>query len=478
MSVTRSELKMESEYALTDPDDHGLPVDEPEEEEELAPPAPAAAESGAAEWGKQFLLCASLIFITIYEAIFKKKAISDPETKFDPTSLIVMQGIVSITIGTAMAGYFGEAKEMVGEGTFFPKQIARYAPVGLLFSAASYVQFIALAYLATDVFKVLEQSRLIGTAIIARLLMSRKLSVATWTALVSITLVAVSYSIARNMTRDVQTLDDTIAYFQGEAQMVSWAGAEDEARKNLVLKHVKKVLTNPDGKLVEHLVKHVSARSMLDSSTSAVGYILTGLFVCMSCTAGVYSERVLKGSHHMPFYIQKVYLEIPASFSAFLFSWIARPILVSHGIAKDKLETNIIDNGLFCGWGASPWVGTTFFFMIIKSWLSGIICKQLSSLSKQLCSITAVVVLYFVTLIHVCPVPDDPSAMLGGSGAPMWCPSQLGTASFSVIVADLAVLCAVVSYMTAMRDKQRKQMWKKQFVQADEERQVLLAKEP
>merc|ERR1719263_888196 len=178
---------------------------------------------------------------------------------------------------------------------------------------------------------------------------------------------------------------------------------------------------------------------------------------------GVYSELVLKKDHHAPFYVQKVFLELPGGVFSVLCTWLIRPILVNNGIGGSRLKTSFLETGLFMGWDSSL-VITTFVFLLAKSWLSGIIVKQLSAVTKQVCSIVSVAALYFILLLHDC---GNPKAFLE------FCPSGLQKANFNIIVVDLAVLYTVVSYTTALRDKKRKKMFKDQIGEAEKKYQNL-----
>merc|ERR1719230_548996 len=110
-----------------------------------------------------------------------------------------------------------------------------------------------------------------------------------------------------------------------------------------------------------------------------LGFLLTAIFVLISCFASVYCEVVLKKDKHLPFYIQKIFLEIPGGFFSVFCTIVLRPILMNNGIAEKKLSFSWVDQGMFFGWD-NALVPVLFLFVIAKSWLSGIICKQLSGI--------------------------------------------------------------------------------------------------
>lgn len=432
-----------------------------EKEAELVAEEGAAARSSPNEYIKQAALCGALIFISVYEAVFKQRAVRT--AVFDFNSLLVMQAIVSVVLGLGMTLYNGQSKELT-QGFFF--KFIKFAPVGAGFAAAAYIQMIALVYLSVDVFKVLEQSRLLVTAFLGWLLLRRKLSTSSWVALLSITLCCLTYGQLKtqdkafNLNKDVmqkavvrtqQVRSELSAATTGlEATMRDSA---DMSASALALTSFEAIADSVKG-IGDDLAKPLS---MSESSNVLTGLLLTGIFILTTAACGVYSELVLKKDHHVPFYVQKVFLELPGGIFSVLCTWLIRPLLVSHGIGGEKLKQSFLETGLFQGWDSAT-VVTTFVFLLAKSWLSGILVKQLSAVAKQVCSIVSVATLYFVLFLHDC---GNKSAFLE------FCPSGLQRAHFNIIVCDLCVLCTVVSYTTALRDKKRKQMFKKMFQEAE-----------
>lgn len=411
---------------------------------------------------KQALLCGTLIGISIYESVFKIKAVRSAE--FDLTSVMIMQSVVSIAIGLALTVKNGELKVLLGQDGLLPGKpfflnILKFAPPGVLFAAAAYVSMIAMVYLAADVFKVLEQTRLLVMGVLGFLIMRKRLSTSSWIALVAVTLTCLTYgrvktaesnhvTLLREVGKNVVRSEHLEMHFQLPSDEPSNMAAVEEMQR--MAHDLRRSHADEAHELVESLKQLATGQSINSSKNPALGFALTAIFVLMSCFAAVYCEIVLKKEKHVPFYIQKIFLEATGVPFAVLLTYCVRPLLVKNHIAEKKLAISFADKGLFYGW--DNWlVPLLFVFFIAKSWLSGIICKQLSAISKQLCSITSVCVLYFFMLIHDCENGD------------FVCPGGISKASFNIIIIDLAVMTAVISYTTALRDKKRKQMYKQQL---------------
>jgi hypothetical protein len=164
---------------------------------------------------------------------------------------------------------------------------------------------------------------------------------------------------------------------------------------------------------------------------------------------------MLKKDHHLPFFIKKFYFEVPGTLFGLLLAWKLNPWLITEGWKKPQKVSFFVD-GPFAGWD-NHWVLLCVFFFVVKSWGTGYLVQQMSSLVKQLCSVTSVGVLYFFSLWHLkC---DDYNTF--------FCPEKFSSEiSLSIVLADFCVLSSVVSYTLAQRDKSRKMMFKDQVAQA------------
>jgi hypothetical protein len=340
------------------------------------------------------------IAISVYEVVFKKSAVT--KASFDKASMVIFQGVFSLAVSLTIAFTTGQANVLFGPHTL--KMLGMYAPVGCMFSMTAYLQFVILEYLSSDVFKVLEQSRLLVTALLSFFLFKHGQSRAAWCALVVITLSAVCYGQVAKM----------------EAELAGKSAGKA-------------------------------------SNNFSMGVTLTALFVIIQCGASVYCELILKKDKHLPFYIQKFYLEVPGTLFACLVSWKIDGWMVSVGLGKAPKygDVKVFEDGPLAGW--NYWVIIAFVFFVMKSWGSGFLVKMMSSLVKQLCSVVAVCLTYFFGLMHLkCP------------GGEFFCPANLSAMTLSMVVVDMCVLFAVLSYSFAQRDKQRKNMFKEQAKLAKE----------
>jgi len=341
----------------------------------------------------QAVIIVVFISISVYEAVFKKKALK--AATFDFTSIVIFQGVFSVIVSLLTAVSTGRFWELFNSDT--PRKLALYFPVGCTFSATAYLQFVILEFLAVDVFKILEQGRLLVTAIISLLIFKRNQSLSGWSALVVITFAAVCYGQMSQLEKAVTA-----------------GGSTSQASKNFVL-----------------------------------GFMLTIVFILLQCGASVYCELILKKDKHLPFFIQKFYLEVPGTLFGLLLAWKLDKLLVDEGLKKEGKVKFFVD-GPFAGWD-NHWVILCFVFFVMKSWGSGFLVKQMSSLVKQLCSVTSVGVLYFFGLVHLtCSHVDT-----------FFCPAAFfSKLSLPMVMADFCVLFSVTSYTLAQRDKRRKVMYR------------------
>merc|ERR1712078_981821 len=89
----------------------------------------------------------------------------------------------------------------------------------------------------------------------------------------------------------------------------------------------------------------------------------------------------------------------------------------------------------------------------------GLITKQMSSLSKQLCSVTSVGLVYFFLKLHGIK-PD----FCPGKNQMSFCPANLATVTMPMLIADASVLCTVLSYTFAQRDAGRTAALRKEML--------------
>mmetsp|Transcript_8543 Transcript_8543/g.21468 ORF Transcript_8543/g.21468 Transcript_8543/m.21468 type:complete len:511 (-) Transcript_8543:157-1689(-) len=371
----------------------------------------------------QIGLCVTLVAISAYEAVVKKRALDNPGSNFVSASITTNASIISVLVSLAWAVYMKEFWSIFDRQTFGPRML-RYIIPGCGFQLTSYLQVLALGFIATDVFKVLEQTRLLITALMTMQVFGKKQSIAGWNALVVITLAAISYTETKNLV-----------------------GKEECLSK-----------VPPDCKKGE-------------SKAMTVGLIITAVFVLLQVGCCILCEMVLKDEKKTPFYIQKFFLELPGSIFGLIIANIVNPIMykillgdpfnfdpTSESVKPLKgKDGNLFEHFFtpFAGWNFGVWMA--FFLFMAKSWCSGFLTKQLSAIVKQLCSTFAVGIIYFLMQVH----PKT---------GPFFYPEGLGSIHQSMVIADFCVLCAVISYTLAGRDKKRKEQFKKEAHTARMER--------
>jgi drug/metabolite transporter (DMT)-like permease len=373
--------------------------------------------------------------------MFKENFMRGPAV-YEAASIPLLSALVSIAIGFALAAKNGQL------GMIFTKEHAKmcllFQPAAVGFGISQFMGFFNLDFLTPDTLKVFDQSRLLVTALVMLLLLGKRYSRATWISLVVITLAAVMYG-------QVKSLD---------------AGSGGAADKNV-----------------------------------PVGALLVLLNAFVTALAGVWAEKFMKAYKSVPFYIQKIYLELGNVVTQLIMIFAILPA-IKPGITNVKnLGFNI-----FHGWGSNPYVIILFFVFFVKSYLQGILVKRMSSLVKQLSQVVATALVYFFAIMHTvnCDVKFQKDVLgkaafdnwNGKTGtSPQWVSGAMdsygardnwlnasgkGVTPASIkshanqffcfqspvkgvmVLADVLVLITVVAYIFANRDKARKTMYRKE----------------
>lgn len=329
-----------------------------------------------------------------YEAVTKKLA--KQESQFDPISLLILMSCLSTVGGVVVSSFSGHIGELYSAKA--PKRFLLYAVPGFIFQLQQYLTFMVLMFLPLDVYNVMCQSRVLLLALLSWATFGKKPTMVDWVLLTVISLGAMSYammsSTENKVKRLVKELEDTRA------------GVAVELTKE------------EDG-----------------DYDYFRGGLITLVVVLLQCVASLWAEYFLKKDKHLPFYVQKIYIEVPGLLAAVL---LASPLVSSVAIhfgVKKKGDMNIFNDGFFAGW--NPTVLLHFIFFMSISWLSGLMVKVWSSLIKQLCKVNVVGLLYFLSLVHLkCPLKDV-----------WWCPSNIKSATINMVVVDLVVVFSVVAYV-------------------------------
>mmetsp|Transcript_65720 Transcript_65720/g.137389 ORF Transcript_65720/g.137389 Transcript_65720/m.137389 type:complete len:518 (+) Transcript_65720:105-1658(+) len=396
-----------------------------EVEETIIHEDPAQASWLASRSGHlfQLLLCCSLIAISVYVTVFQK-IMSKRSGGIDPAAINIDISLFSILAALGIVFYKKEQHILFCEGWYW--KVAKFALPGFGFALTSYLGIVAVIFLPADTSKVLEQTRLLVLAGMSKLWFKKGQSSTAWNSLIVITLASICYAQMKEMEKDIATAN----------KQEGRAATDSEEKKNDFLFIVGVVI--------------------------CLGNVVLQSFVSIWC------EGILKSEKETPFYIQKFYIEVPGLFCGFLLALAVNPLMVaalealgrSLGIEK-AVERPI--QGMKGNWFANPFEGwddfffyLVFIFMISKSWVSGFLVKQLSSIVKQLCAVIAVGITYFTSLIHLqCPTKGD-----------FFCLGNLKSATFPMMAMDLCVILSVVGYALAGNEANEREKMKKEAEEA------------
>lgn len=255
---------------------------------------------------------------------------------FDFSEIMFWNAVLSIVLGLILAAYNRKL------GFLFSKESAKmcliFQPAAVGFALSQFLGFFNLRFLAADVMKVLDQSRLLVTAIVMMFLLRKSYSRATWNSLIVITLAAVIYGNVNTLT-----------------------------------------LGGGGG-----------------SPNFPVGLVFVLLNATVTALAGVWAEKYMKAYKSTPFYIQKLYLEVGNMIVQLIFLYVANPIVNSEKEnIMPKLGYNLA-SGLF----SNPYMMPLLWVFFIKNYMQGILVKRMSSLVKQLSAVVATALCYFFLIVH------------------------------------------------------------------------------
>jgi len=372
-------------------------------------------DPGMAEWLStcvgfcfQFGLCGFFVFASVYESVSKSKAVTHGRITgeaLDPASIPINAAIVSLVMCFTTATIRKEWHLLFNDKTW--RRLALFAFPSALFSLCLYVEVMVLSFISADVFKALEQSRLLVVALLSRHIVGATQSFAEWNGLMLITFAAVGYMETKKL----------------ETRGLSAEGAAPTGTVDLY----------------------------------CIGIPLTMLCVVMQALACLLAERLCKGEKFLPFYVQKFFIEAWALLFGLLMSGVLNPIVLAGlrsmedsfdlqlGSSVKSLEGNYFRAPLL-GWNCI-WAVVMLGFVTGKSWLTGLIIKRFSSVAKQCCSVTAMGITYFAVKLHICETRGVDT---------FFCWGQLSTVTLPMVVSDVVLILSVVSYVLAKRAQARR----------------------
>lgn len=425
------------------------------------------------------------------------------EFTYEFSTITLWTSVLSIIVGLVLAAKNRELKFVFSMESL--KMCMIFQPAAIGFAISQFMGFFNLTFLDPDVLKVLDQSRLIVTALVMVVMLGKRYSRATWNSLIVITLASIMYGITKMSLRDVSSL---------------------EKLKDKIVKGDFKGNLN-----IKDLDVKASGDDAADSGKFVIGFLLVIVNATVMAFAGVWAEKKMKAYKSTPFYIQKMYLEIGGMLSSLAFLYgITPPMKKALKGRDDPATVNVLGYNPFAGW-SNPYVIVLFIVFFSKNYLQGILVKRMSSLVKQLSQVVATALVYFASNLHTEGCNSKPfekaikapfqqfmdsadfkanqyngnwdvvKALKGAdvgkgvseiaavyhqkvfgdnldgeiAGADKKTYSKDGMSSFGaqffcargsintyMVLVDLLVLISVVSYIFANRDKTRKQMYKKE----------------
>lgn len=386
----------------------------------------------------QFAICFVFIAMNAYDVVFKKMAVESVKAgnadKIDNMTFVVFMGVVGSGLALLLTIRSGSMHILLTRETL--KQFVKFTPVGVIVSSTQYLTFVILYLIDGDLFKVLQQTRLLGVAIIARITLRTQQSPAAWMLLVVTTLGAISFSGISSFADDTNMFyhivraqahifkASAIEHHVQSANVHELLEIHSDSQKSAVMDDLFRVpvcsTAHPQIKDFADMIDlHSSAEGGTEESDGRVlGIMLTFLYALADSFSAVYEQKLLKATLNTPFSIQVIYKLVPFTISA-----CALKMAFGDAFARPG-EPNMFRDGFFRGW-ENPWAVCAACAMLGKEWFQGVVIKHLDALVRQLCGIVTIVLLYFILRLH------------GVSTSPM---------SIPVIITILGVVFSVFAY--------------------------------
>lgn len=265
----------------------------------------------------------------------------DKEDEFIRASVLVTSSVLSITIGCALALYWGGLKGVRQIGEW--RNWILYAPGAGCFGAQQLLMLEALVQLGPSTVMVLGNLGLPVSTILRKFTVGKGQSLMQWNAVLLTTTTAIAFSLFKN------------------AEVCS--DSADPNRKS-------------------------------EGSTKGVLFMFCA--TCFGCCGGLFMELMLKKTaRDQPMYVQKAYIEIPQG-TVTLFIGLMRPIFLKQPI--DKLlaggidRNDIISRGFFVAWDHKVVVMMLVFTAL--TWLITGIARSLDSIIKCIAQTASMVCVY------------------------------------------------------------------------------------
>jgi len=340
--------------------------------------------------------------------------------KVEGASTLLMNSLLSFVIGIVFTILIDGADTLKAAMTDV-KQIFTYFPVVLMFAMAQNFNTVAYGLKDASTIRVLGQFRLPAMAFFSVFALGHRYNSNHYLALAIIVCGVLSFDEAK-----------------GDYAQATKVAVKDFRKVNSTHASAECLLPPLDNRAQHCLPIDEQMASM---GGVALGNLCIFLWIMLSVMGSVMSEKILKATAKMPFYLQKVQWEMTGFWCNLLMAFVV-PLVAYEAAWNTSMKSqskkwwtstefpvkgncpgaeerggdwfsSVGGKGLFVNWWAfAPFM--QLFFAILQGWMGGIIVKRLSSVVKSLAkSISLVLTFSFQqALLSPCYQPDAPHLLL------------------------------------------------------------------
>lgn len=330
-------------------------------------------------------LFAIYVMLDAGKAMFFTAAIR--RTDVATASIVISQSAAQLLLALCMAltldGLPGIREAMN------PTMIMKFALVSALFAVAQSFNVLSYAYLSGGTVKILGQVRLLQTAALSSAILGRRYLLVQWAVMASVMLAAGNFFLAGLDRKEM------VSTAEGLKGITSKFMACNEELQSLSQKEFAPELA-PKCNVSDLQERTVSG----EDSSLIVGVCFVCVYLFLSDLGSIISEKFLKDGSKTNFYVQKATIEViglPVSIILSFLTPLLQMSVASSKKEREKAEDAMWWNngkGLFIDWGFVVFVA--LLFSTAHSWLSGLIVKKLSSLTKLIAKCMSLAVVFFV----------------------------------------------------------------------------------
>eukprot|EP00929_Paragymnodinium_shiwhaense_P119028 TRINITY_DN90917_c0_g1_i1.p1 TRINITY_DN90917_c0_g1~~TRINITY_DN90917_c0_g1_i1.p1 ORF type:complete len:523 (+),score=114.27 TRINITY_DN90917_c0_g1_i1:85-1653(+) len=318
----------------------------------------------------QMGLFALYIFMDVGKSLANSFALKD--SGVNTTSLVISQSIMSILIGIVITLVIDGAQTVYS--AVQPAQLMRFGLVSAMFAAAQCFASLSYKYMDASLIKTLGQARLLQTAILSSIFLRRRYIGAQWATMCVVVLGAMLFLNSKIAAQEAYDVKQVLPGYELD-RFTCYEYLSNLTELNATVDSVPTFCGDP---VEEHLPD--------EEKNVKIGLLCTFLYLLISDGASIVSESFLKGDKKLPFYVQKITIEImglPISFCmSFFMPWFQKQLGTKEKYWKKDMWWVEGSGGLFRSW--SWYTAIALLFIIGQSWMGGIICKKLNSVMKLL----------------------------------------------------------------------------------------------